>query len=402
MQRRLILAALSLSTFMYVTTETLPIGLLPQIAGDFGVRTSTVGLLVTAYALVVVVATVPLTRLTHRIPRRRLLTALLALYALATALSALAPNYPTLLTARVGIALTQAVFWAVITPAAAALFPAGRRGRVVSVLFAGSSIAGLVGVPAGTWLGQQAGWRASFLVLSGLGLVILAVIAGLMPDVRADQNGAGRGTAPDRGRYWSLVVTTTLAVTGAFAAFTYINPFLTEVTGFAESAIGPVLLARGVAGLAGVLVAGFLVDRYGWLTMVVLVGVQAVALAAQFAFGTSPWATVVATSASSFALAALASALAARVLEVAPHSTDMAAAGTSTAFNVGIMSGALVGSVLLAGGVRTTALAGALLSVVAFIVILAEPAISRATRRADRDRADRDRADRTGADLPTG
>jgi predicted MFS family arabinose efflux permease len=387
MQRRLILAALSLSTFLYVTTETLPIGLLPQIAADVDVKTSTVGLLVTAYALVVVVATVPLTRLTQRVPRRRLLTALLALYAVATALSALAPNYPALLGARVGIALTQAVFWAIITPAAAALFPAGRRGRVVSVLFAGSSVAPLLGVPAGTWLGQQAGWRASFLVLSALGLVILTVVAVFMPDVPADQNGADQGTAPDRGRYWSLVVTTTLAVTGAFAAFTYINPFLTEVTGLAESAIGPVLLARGVAGLAGVAVAGLLVDRHGWSMMVVLVGVQTVALAAQFAFGTSPWVTVAATSVASFALAAIAAALAARVLEVAPRSTDMAAAGTSTAFNVGIMSGALVGSMLLAGGVRVTALAGALLSVVAFAVILAEPAVSRATRRADRARA---------------
>lgn len=378
------LAALSLSTFLYVTTETLPIGLLPQMAQGVGVPVSAVGLLVTAYALVVVVATIPLTRLTRRVARRRLLIALLGLYALATAASALASNYPALLGARVGVALTQAVFWAVVTPAAAALFPADRRGRVVSVLFAGSSLAPLVGVPAGTWLGQQTGWRVSFLVLSGLGLVILAVVARLMPDVPAGQNGADHGTAPDRGRYRVLVVTTTLAVTGAFASFTYITPFLTEVTGFAESSVGPVLLARGVAGLAGVVLAGLLVDRHGWSTMTVLIGVQAGALAGQFVFATSTWATVVATSVSSLALAGMAAALGGRVLQVAPRSTDMAAAGTSTAFNVGIMAGALVGSVLLSGGVRTTALAGAVLSLVAFGVALTEPTMGRRAGRLTR------------------
>ncbi|MCA2216614.1 MFS transporter [Jidongwangia harbinensis] len=379
-----VLAALSLSTFLYVTTETLPIGLLPQMAQGVGVPVSAVGLLVTAYALVVVVATIPLTRLTRRVARRRLLIALLGLYALATAASALASNYPALLGARVGVALTQAVFWAVVTPAAAALFPADRRGRVVSVLFAGSSLAPLVGVPAGTWLGQQTGWRVSFLVLSGLGLVILAVVARLMPDVPAGQNGADHGTAPDRGRYRVLVVTTTLAVTGAFASFTYITPFLTEVTGFAESSVGPVLLARGVAGLAGVVLAGLLVDRHGWSTMTVLIGVQAGALAGQFVFATSTWATVVATSVSSLALAGMAAALGGRVLQVAPRSTDMAAAGTSTAFNVGIMAGALVGSVLLSGGVRTTALAGAVLSLVAFGVALTEPTMGRRAGRLTR------------------
>ncbi len=378
--RRLVLFALSMSTFLYVTTETLPIGLLPQIAGGVGVSGSAVGLLVTAYALVVVLATIPLTRLTRRVPRRRLLAALLGLFAVATAASALAPNYPALLGARVAVALTQAVFWAVVTPAAAALFPAERRGRVVSVLFAGSSVAPLAGVPAGTWLGQQAGWRVSFLALSGLGLVVLAVVAALMPGVPPGRNGADQGTAPDRGRYWALVVTTTLTVTGAFTAFTYITPFLTDVTGFAESAVGPVLLVRGVAGLAGVVLVGLIVDRYGWSASTTLIGVQAAALAGQYAFATSAWATVVTTSVSSLTLAGMSAALGARVLTVAPRGTDMAAAGTSTAFNVGIMSGALIGSLLLAGGVRGTALAGALLSLAGFAVALAEPAIGRAVR----------------------
>jgi predicted MFS family arabinose efflux permease len=371
------LIALSVSTFAYVTAETLPIGLLPLIATDLGNTTSAIGLLVTAYALVVVVASIPLTRLTHRLPRRLVLSIVLGVFVVANGLSALAPNYWFLMSARMVTALSQALFWAVVTPAAAGLFRAEVRGRALSILFAGSSVAALAGVPIGTWLGQQSTWRVAFFALSGIGLVILATVAALLPNTPVGLGSADRGSAPDRGRYLSIVATTALAVTGAFATFTYINPFLTDVTGFSESSVGPLLLLRGVAGLAGVLVVGFLVDRYGWQIMVALMAIQTVALAGQYAMGGSQVATVITMSVSGFTLAALAAALGARVLAVAPGGSDMAGAGTSTAFNVGITAGAFVGSVLLRGaGVRSTALAGAVLTLVAFVVVLAEPAFS--------------------------
>src|SRR4051794_11785978 len=232
MRERTVLLALSLSTFAYVTTETLPIGLLPLIARDLGTTTAAIGLLVTAYGLVVVVTSIPLTGLTRRIPRRLVLSTLMAVFTVATALSALAPGYRTLLLARIVIALSQALFWSVVTPAAAALFRPQVRGRALSILYAGSSVAALAGVPAGTWLGQLAGWRVAFLALSGIGVIILIVVATLLPTTPAGQSDADHGTRPDAGRYWSLVISTALAVTGAFAAFTYISPFLTQVSGF--------------------------------------------------------------------------------------------------------------------------------------------------------------------------
>jgi predicted MFS family arabinose efflux permease len=168
-----------------------------------------------------------------------------------------------------------------------------------------------------------------------------------------------------------------MAVTGSFTAFTYISPFLTGVSGFAESSIGPLLLARGIAGLAGVFVVGYLVDRHGWLTMIGLIGLQVLALAGQYAFGASQVATVITISLSGFTLAGLPAALGWRVLVYAPGASDMASAGTSTAFNTGITAGAFFGSMLLLGpGVRSTALVGALLSLVAFAIVLAEPAFS--------------------------
>jgi predicted MFS family arabinose efflux permease len=371
------LIGLTLATFSYVTTESLPIGLLPSIAKDLGISASAVGLLVTGYGLIVVVVTLPLTRLTRRLPRRRLLCVLLGVFVVATCLSAVAWNYWLLMGARMVTALSQALFWAIVTPAAAGLFRAEVRGRAVSILFAGASVAALTGIPAGTWLGQQTSWRVAFVALAGLGLLVLVTVAAALPNTSTGQGAADRGSAPDRGRYLSIVATTAMAITGAFTAYTYISPFLTGVSGFAGSSVGPILLARGIAGLAGVFAVGYLVDRHGWLTMTGLMGLQVLALAGQYAFGASQVAAIVTISLSGFTLAGLTATLGSRVLVYAPGASEMASAGTSTAFNVGITAGAFFGSVLLPGpGVHSTALVGALLSLVAFAIVLAEPVLA--------------------------
>jgi predicted MFS family arabinose efflux permease len=153
------LAALTAGTFLYVTTETLPIGLLAPIGADLGVSAAAVGLLVTVYALVVVVASIPLTTLTRGVPRRALLCTLLALYVLSALASAAAGSYAGLMAARVVTALSQAAFWSVVVPVAAGLFPAEVRGRALAVVFGGASLAAVIGVPVGTWVGQHFGWR---------------------------------------------------------------------------------------------------------------------------------------------------------------------------------------------------------------------------------------------------
>jgi predicted MFS family arabinose efflux permease len=251
----------------------------------------------------------------------------------------------------------------------------------VSILYAGVSVAALAGIPAGTWLGQQISWRSAFLTLTVPVVLALVAVATLFPDATAGHGAADRGTAPDRGRYLAIVATTAIAVTGGFTAFTYISPFLTRVSGFAASSVGPLLLVRGIAGLAASVVVGFLVDRHGWLSMVGLAVAAVVALGGQYAFGTFQVPTVIAISLSGFTLAGLPAVLGSRVLRYAPGASDMASAGTSTAFNVGITAGALFGGVLLAGpGVRSTALVGAALSLVALAVVLAEPLFA-STRR---------------------
>jgi DHA1 family inner membrane transport protein len=379
------LLALAVSTFVFVTTETLPIGLLPLMADDLGVTQAAVGLLVTGYGLVVVVASIPLTRWTRRVPRRPLLAALLGVSVVATTVSALADAYPVLLASRLVVALSQALFWSIVTPTAAALVPPRVRGRALSVLYAGSSLAAVVGVPVGTWLGQLAGWRTAFLAVAALGLLPLLVVAALLPDAPPAGQESDRGSAPDRGRYLALLASTALAVTGAFTAFTYVSPFLVEVGGFPLAAIGPLLLIRGIAGVLGVVVIGLLVDRNPWLTMAAVVGLQAVALGVQYQWGTVPVVAAAAVATAGLTIAALSAVLGPRLLVVAPGGSDMASAGTSTAFNVGITGGALLGGLLLSAGVRNTALAGALLSLAALAVLLAEPVLASAHSRKSPD-----------------
>jgi DHA1 family inner membrane transport protein len=371
------LLALAVAAFTYVTAETLPIGLLLLMTADLDVAPSTVGLLVTYYGLVGVVASLPLTHVTRRVPRRQLLASLLAVFVLATWVSAAASSYWVLLAARVVTALSQALFWSIVVPTAAGLFPPRVRGRVIAVVFAGSSLAAVLGLPLGTWLGQQAGWRTAFLGLSAFGLAAMVTIATCLPTAMPGGGHAARGTTPDARRYLTLMAMTILATTGTFAAFTYVAPFLTEVSQFPAAATGPLLLVRGVAGIVGVAVGGALVDRSPWVAMLIPVTAQATALLGLYALGATPVAAAGLVALSGLSFAALTTALASRVLQVAPGSADLAAAGASTAVNVGITAGALIGSILLPGlGVRSTALVGGLLSLAALGVALCEPLVA--------------------------
>lgn len=353
------LVAMAVGAFCFVAMETLPVGVLPLIAATYQISLPDAGLLITGYGLTVAIVSVPLAYATRRVPRRILLATLLAVFVVATVASALAPTYTFMLVARVVVALSQAVFWAIIGPAAASLFSVSVRGRASATVFSGSAMAPMLGVPGGTWLGQQAGWRVAFLALAAMGLIAFVMLATLMPTVPAGIGHAASGTSPSALRYALLVTFTILSITGLFAAFTYTTPFLTEVTGFSESAVSPVLLLRGVVDLIGVVLGGVLVDRYGKTVMVGSMALLAVSTVGMWAFSSSQAAVAGLLAVSGFALGAVSPALSTRVLEVAPGNSDLASAGNSAAFNVGIAGGALLGGAALSGAdLRATALVG--------------------------------------------
>jgi DHA1 family inner membrane transport protein len=367
------LLALATSTFLYVTAETLPIGLLHPIAAGLDASDSGVGQLVTLYGLVVVLASLPLTYLTRAVPRRPLLFVLLIAFAGSTALSAAAPSYAVLFGARVVTALSQALFWSIVVPAAVSLFPARVRGRVLAIVFGGSSLASVAGVSSGTWIGQQFGWRSAFLALSGLGLLTALAVVTFLPGTSPRDTAAERAAHPDARRYAMVLIATILTVTGTFTFFTYISPFLTDGLGLAPGLVGLILFLRGLAGLAGVAVAGPLIDRHPGAAIVWPVAIQAAALLALRITSIPPVAAVALVAVTGLAFTALTTALANRVLTVAPGRLDLASAGTSIAVNVGITAGALLGGILLTtSGAASTALAGGVLTLLGLAVAACE------------------------------
>jgi len=374
------LAMLSVSTFAYVTIEMLPIGLLTVMADDLGRSRSEIGFLVTGYAVVVVLASIPLTLLTHKLPRRRVIGGTLAIFTAASIFTAFAPTYGALLAGRLLTALSQALFWSVVVPVAAGLVPPEVRGRAVGRLTIGAALAPVVGIPAGTWLGEQAGWQIPFAVLAGVGLVTCLGIMAILPRVEAQYGATDRGTEPDVRRYVVLVMTCAIGVTGFLTANTYITPFLLEVSGFGVGALGPILLVSGLGGLTGVLLIGLILDRRPWTAVVLPLVLITCALLGLYALGGLQVPAVLFVGLAGMAYSALAVSLLSRTLQVAPGNTDLASAGTSTAFNLGIATGAFIGGGLIDGpGVRTVALVGGLLTATALAWTLAEPKLARLT-----------------------
>jgi DHA1 family inner membrane transport protein len=239
-------------------------------------------------------------------------------------------------------------------------------------------LAAVIGVPAGTWLGQQLGWRSAFVALGTLALITMIAVAVFLPNSLPGWDEGGRGSQPDVRRFSLLILVTVLVVTGAFTFFTYVSPYLTDSVSLSPRLVSTALLLRGVAGLVGVVLGGVLVDRHPRMAIPLPVGVQAVALLGLRPFADRPAVALGLVALTGLAFAALTTALATRVLEVAPGNVALAASGISTAVNVGITLGALAGSNLLpAFGPPSTAVVGGLLTLAGLVLALGEPLLRR-------------------------
>jgi predicted MFS family arabinose efflux permease len=371
------LASLGLATFALVSTENLPVGLLPELAHALHRSRSATGYLVSGYAAVVIVTSVPLALVTRGIPRRRLLIAALSVFVVAAALGAAAQTYGQLLATRVVIALAQGLLWAVVAAAGTALVPRELRGRALGIVFSGVSLSAVLGVPGLTWIGQQTSWRVSTLVASGLGLIALVAVAALLPEapVEAEQQAAPHA---DARRYTLVLVSLALCTTGAFAFFTYVTVYLLTLAGFSNRAISPILLITGVVGAAGVYAAAATVGRRTRGTMAAGVLGNAVALLLLAAFAHHGTLDVALICLFSFSLSVFAVGSQARTLDVAPGSVNVGAAGNSAVFNVGIGGGSLLGGLLLQGpGVHAIPVVGGIVACASFAVLVAERALLR-------------------------
>jgi predicted MFS family arabinose efflux permease len=381
-----------LAAFTFNTVENLPIGLLELIAESLRVSVPAVGLLVTGYGVTVAVTSVPLAHVMRGVPRRHVLTGLLAALVVSSLVAALATSYGLLLVARLLTALAQALFWAVMGPVGVGLFAPEVRGRVLGALSVAGSLALVLSVPAGTWLGRRNGWPVPIAVPAALGLVSLVTIAVLLPTTRPDEEQAAYGTRPDARRFGTVLAAGALSAAGAFAGFTYIVKFLGDVSGFSPSAVGVLLVVFGVACLVGVSITGTVLDRFPRAALSSAVATQAVGMLGLYAVGTDPVAAVVFLVLMGGALGPVYMTAQNAMLHSAPGRTDIALAANSGAYNAGIAAGAALGGLVLRlADVRGTFLAGGLLTVGACAVLLGARVLQREPNPAGQHRVGKTR-----------
>ncbi|MGW1536388.1 Cmx/CmrA family chloramphenicol efflux MFS transporter [Streptomyces aureus] len=358
---------LALSVFALGTSEFMLSGLLPSIARDLGVTIPRAGLLISAFAIGMVVGAPLLAVATLRLPRRTTLVALIAVFGLGQVAGALAPGYTVLFVSRVVSALACAGFWAVGAAVAVAAVPVTSRARALAVMIGGLSVANVLGVPAGAFLGESLGWRAAFWAVAAASAVALVGIVTLVPPIAPprERPRLRRELLVYRdGRVWLSVVTIALTASGVFCAFSYLAPLLTEVSGLDESRVPTVLALFGVGALAGTALGGRFADAHPFRVLLWGMAADIVVLCAFALLGRYAVATVPLSFLLGVACFSTAPALNARMFHLAAAAPTLAGATTTAAFNLGNTAGPwLGGAVIDAGlGYPATAWVGAALT----------------------------------------
>ncbi|MCS6559240.1 MFS transporter [Curtobacterium flaccumfaciens] len=350
------LIALALGGFGIGLTEFVITGLLPEVAADYGVTETTAGWLVTGYALAVIVGALGLTAATTRLPRKPVLLGLLVLFIVGNTLSAIAPTYGAMMTGRVIAALCHGAFFGIGSVVAANMVERSKRASAVALMFTGLTASNVLGVPFGTFLGQAAGWRATFWAIAAIGIVALIGVLVLVPAVRstevpslARELGAFRS-----GQVWLSLGMTVLGYGGMFGAFTYIAYTLTSVSGFPSSAVPWLLIVFGIGLFVGNFAGGKLAARSIDRTLLVVLVVLTVVLAAFALVATSPVLTVIALVLMGAFGFATVPALQTRVMQYADHAPTLASGANIAAFNLGNALGAWIGGLTIAAGLGYT------------------------------------------------
>lgn len=376
------LVALSVGAFGIGVTEFAPMGMLPAIANDLGVSIPTAGLLVSAYALGVLIGAPLMTLATAKIPRRYLLIGLMAIFTLGNLMSALATDYQSLLIARVVTSLNHGAFFGIGAIVAASVVPPDKRAGAVAAMFLGLTLATIGGVPLATWFGELLGWRTAFWGIAGLGLVTMAALWYALPNVPLpESNGVlAEVRVLARGPVLAALALTVVGSSAMFTVFTYIAPILRSETGASTTFITAMLMLFGVGLTLGNVWGGKAADRAVDRTLIVSLVVLIVVLLAFAVLMRWPVPTAVAILIWGAASFALVPPLQMRVMEAAKEAPNLASAVNIGAFNFGNAIGAaLGGAVINAGwGYPAISLAGAMMAMLGLVMVLGFARRSRA------------------------
>ncbi|GGX12090.1 MFS transporter [Streptomyces malachitofuscus] len=377
----LALLALAIGAFGIGTTEFVIMGLLPEVAGDFGVSIPTAGYLVTGYALGVMFGAPLMTVLGTKISRKRMLMLLMGLFVVGNLLSALAPTFGLMLTGRVIASLAHGAFFGIGSVVAADLVAPDKKAGAIALMFTGLTVANVVGVPLGTLVGQSIGWRVTFAVVAVLGVAGLAGIARLVPDMPKPQGVRLRHelAALKNAQVLLAMAMTVLGFGGVFAAITYIAPMMTRVAGFADGSVTWLLVLFGLGMVGGNLVGGRYADRALMPMLYVSLGALAVVLALFTLTAHNKIAAAVTIALIGALGFATVPPLQKRVLDHAHGAPTLASALNIGAFNLGNALSAWLGGLVIAAGLGYTApnWVGAVLAAAALVLAFVSAALER-------------------------
>ena len=368
------LIALFLAAFAFGTTEFVIAGVLPQVAEGLSVSIPSAGYLVSGYALGIAIGGPLLTLATSRVSRKTLLIALAVAFTIGQVACAVAPDFLSMLALRVAVAVAHGAYFGVAMVVAVGLVREDQRGMAVAIILSGLTVSNVIGVPAGTAIGNLWGWRATFWVMGALGILAGLAMLILLPRT------AGATTRPvglarevrvlGRQQVWTSLIMMLMLMIGQFGLFTYITPTLIEVTGLDENIVPWVLLLNGVGATIGVFLGGKLADWKMMPSLITMLALQALTLAVIYAVSPYPLPMIAAIVVWGGLNFAIGTPIQTRILTWTADASSLASSLIPSGFNIGIALAASLGAAVLNGGYgyRALPVLGAIAMVVAAVV----------------------------------